>query len=223
MNVCLDIISFIDELEEYAKRKLNYPVEVGELLQIVMQTGLAREFEDLIFQAKFLVRTQEILKRTGPGTDGFEKLSIEFQSGVKKSIDCLNMLIEKAHSDIARKLTNMFIVMETDSFNRLIKLFSDLSCIKNWQVDGKLLPYQTKTAVLLDYQDRKKEKEREEKTSVPLIRIQKSALFCMIIFILFLFLDPPVTVIGWILSLGIVVFLVYIVIQIYMMNRTLEP
>jgi len=211
---------FIDELEIYAKRKLNYPAEVGELLQIVMQTGLVGEFEGLIFQAKFLVRTQEIMKRIGPGMDGFEKLSTEFQSSVKKSIDSLNMIVERAPSDIARKLTDTFIVMETDSFSRLMKLFSDLSWIKRWQVDGKPLPYEMKSAIIVDYQDGTKEKELEEKASVPLVRIQKSALLCAILFLLFLLIDSPVTILGWILSLGIAVFLVYIILQIYSIKRT---
>jgi hypothetical protein len=220
MNVRRDMKDFIDELEIYAKRKLNYPAEVGELLQIVMQTGLVGEFEGLIFQAKFLVRTQEIMKRIGPGMDGFEKLSTEFQSSVKKSIDSLNMIVERAPSDIARKLTDTFIVMETDSFSRLMKLFSDLSWIKRWQVDGKPLPYETKSAVMLDYQDGTKEKELGEKASVPLVRIQKSALLCAILFLFFLFIDSPVTILGWILSLGIAVFLVYIILQIYSIKRT---
>jgi hypothetical protein len=222
MNVRRDMKDFIDELEIYAKRKPNYPVEVGELLQIVMQTGLVGEFEGLIFQAKFLVRTHEIMNRIGPGMDGFEKLSTEFRSSVKKSIDFLNMLVERAPSDVAQKLTDMFIVMETDSFSRLMKLFSDLSWIKRWQVDGKPLPYETKSAVMLDYQDGTKEKELGEKASVPLVRIQKSALSGAILFVLFLFIDPPVTIFGWILSLGIAVFLVYIILQIYVMNRTLK-
>jgi hypothetical protein len=144
MNVRRDMKDFVDELEVYSKRKLNYPVEIGELLQIVIQTGLIGEFEGLIFQAKFLVRTQEIMNRIGPGMDGFEKLSTEFQSSVKKSIDFLNLLVERTPSDVARKLTDTFIVMETDSFSRLMKLFSDLSWIKGWQVDGKPLPYETK-------------------------------------------------------------------------------
>jgi hypothetical protein len=220
MNVRLDIKNFINELEVYAKRELNYPVEVGELLQIVMQTGLASEFEDLIFQAKFLVRTQKIMRRIGPGMDGFEKLSTEFQTSMKKSIDILNMLVERVPSDIARKLTNMFVVMETGSFSRLMKLFSDLSYIKNWQVDGKPLPYEKKSEVVLDYQDGTKKKEPKEKASVPLVRIQKSALLCVILFLLFLFIDSPVTIFGWILSLGIEAFLVYIILQIYSINRT---
>jgi hypothetical protein len=220
MNIRPDMKDFIDELEIYAKRKLNYPVEVGELLQIVIQTGLVGEFEDLIFQAKFLVRTQEIMKRIGPGMDGFEKLSTEFQSGVKKSINFLNMLVERAPSDAARKLTDMFIVMETDCFNRLMKLFSDLSYIKNWQVDGKPLPYEMKSDGKLVVQDIVAGKVREEKIILSLVQIQKSALLCAILFLLFLLIDSPVTIFGWILSLGIAVFLMYIIFQIYSIKRT---
>jgi hypothetical protein len=222
MNIRPDIEEFISQLEVYTKRKLNYPVEIGELLQIVKQTGLVSEFEGLIFQAKFLVGTQEILKRIGPGADGFEKLSTEFQSSVKKSIDFLNMLVERASSDVARKLTDMFIVQETESFNRLMKLFSDLSWIKRWHVDRKPLPYETKSAVPSNYQDGTKEKELGEKTSAPLVRIYKSALSGAILFVLFIFIDPPVTIFGWILSMGIAVFLLYIILQIYVMNRTLK-
>jgi hypothetical protein len=73
---------------------------------------------------------------------------------------------------------------------------------------------------MLDYQDGTKEKELGEKASVPLVRIQKSASLCAILFLLFLLIDSPVTIFGWILSLGIEAFLVYIILQIYSINRT---
>jgi hypothetical protein len=220
MDVRPDMKDFIDELEIYAQRKLNYPVEVGELLQIVMQAKLISEFEGLIFQAKFLLRTQEIMKRIGPGVDGFEKLSTEFQSGVKKSIDFLNLFVERAPSDVARKLTDTFIITETDSFNRLMKLLSDLSWIKNWQVDGKPLPYETKSDVKLSLLNIVEGNVHGEKINLILFQIQKSALLCAILFLLFLLIDSPVTIFGWILSLGIEAFLVYIILQIYSIQRT---
>jgi hypothetical protein len=220
MDVRPDMKDFIDELEIYAKRQLNYPVEVGELLQIVMRAKLICEFEGLIFQAKFLLRTQEIMKRIGPGMDGFEKLSTEFQSSVKKSIDFLNLLVEKAPSDVARKLTDTFIIKETDSFNRLMKLLSDLSWIKNWQVDGKPLPYEMKSTEKLSLQNIVEGNVHGEKINLILVQIQKSALLCAILFLLFLLIDSPVTIFGWILSLGIEAFLVYIILQIYLIHRT---
>ncbi len=116
---------------------------------------------------------------------------------------------------VARKLTNTFSIVDTDSFERLMKLYSDLSWIKNWQIDGKSLPYEKHFTVKSGNHTK-----AEEGKSEPLIRIQKSAVSIAIIFILFLLIDPPVTVIGWILSLGIAVFLVYIIVQVVILKRT---
>jgi hypothetical protein len=114
----------------------------------------------------------------------------------------------------------MFIVMETDSFGRLMKLFSDLSWIKKWQVDGKLLPNEMKSEVKSAAQNIVEGKVREEKIILSLVQIQKSILLCAILFLLFLLIDSPVTIFGWILSLGIETFLVYIILQIYSIHRT---
>jgi hypothetical protein len=65
-----------------------------------------------------------------------------------------------------------------------------------------------------NYQDTLKEDETE-----PLVRIQKSVLSIAVLFFLFLFIDSPVTVIGWILLLGIAAFLAYIIIQIHAIKR----
>jgi hypothetical protein len=211
MDDNLDVKSFISKLEIYSKHRINYPTEVGELLQIVVSTGVTNEFEDLIFQTKFLIRTQEIMKRIGPGSDGFEKLSSEFQSGVKKSYELLKILMERAPADIAHKFASLFNNTDTESFTRLTELFSDLSWVKNWEIDRKSIPYEKKPAVKSNHETGKK-----EIVSEPLVRIQKSAMAAIILFILFILIDPPVTVIGWILFLGIAIFLMYIIIQIYL-------
>ena len=52
MKIRPDIAEFVANLEVFGKRKMNYPMEIGEILQIAFQTGLTKEFEDLIFQAK---------------------------------------------------------------------------------------------------------------------------------------------------------------------------
>jgi hypothetical protein len=65
-----------------------------------------------------------------------------------------------------------------------------------------------------NYQGTLKENETES-----LVRIQKSALSIVVLFFLFLFIDSPVTVIGWILLLGIAAFLAYIIIQIHTIKQ----
>jgi tetrahydromethanopterin S-methyltransferase subunit E len=61
--------------------------------------------------------------------------------------------------------------------------------------------------------------KEKNKLDSALIRAQRSAILTGILFFLFVYIDPPVTILGWILSCGIALFLVYIIFQIYLLNR----
>ena len=223
MIVRPDIAEFVVNLEVFGKRKLNYPVEIGEILQITFQTGLTNEFEELIFQAKFLTRTQDVMRKIGYEAEGFEKLSAEFQSGLKRSMDLLKILVGRSSVDVIRKYSDTFFAMEAEGFLRLMKLYSDLSWIKNWQIDGRPLPYEREsliTTVRRDPVNRQIKEKQLNQSAKSLARIQKSAMLGVILFILFLLIDPPVTILGWIISLWIAVLLVYIVVQIVLYQRT---
>ena len=224
MNIRPDIAEFVADLEVFSKRKLNYPLEVGEILQITIQTGLTNEFEELIFQTKFLVRTQDVINHIGSQAQGFEKLSMEFQSSVKKSVDLLKMLVGRTAADVMQKYSDTFFAMEAESFARLMKFYSDLSWIKNWQIDGKPLPYGTNLSKITAVQEYANQqtmgKKQNSQSTKSLSRIQRSAVLAALLFVLFLLIDPPVTVLGWILSLGIAALLVYIIIQIAFLTKS---
>jgi hypothetical protein len=223
MNIRPDIAEFVVELEVFGKRKLNYPLEVSELLQIAVQTGLINEFEELIFQAKFITRTQDVMKQIGHESQGLEKLSTEFHSSAEKSLSLLKMLIGRAATGVTQKYSDIFFTIGAESFARLMKLQSDLSWIKNWQIDGKLLPYETKLSKINATQEHTNRQtignNQNNKSTKSLSRVQRSAVLTAILFILFLLIDPPVTILGWILSLGITALLAYIVIQILSLTK----
>jgi hypothetical protein len=223
MNIRPDIAEFVVDLEVFGKRKLNYPLEVAELLQIAVQTGLISEFEELIFQAKFLTRTRDVMKQIGHEAQGFEKLSTEFHSGIEKSLNLLKMLAGRVATDVTRKYSDAFFAMETESFTRLMKLYSDLSWIKNWQIDGRPLPYEIKSSIINAAQEHVNRQtignNQNNKSTKSLSRIQRSAVLTAVLFVLFLLIDPPVTILGWILSLGISALLAYIVIQILFLTK----
>jgi ABC-type multidrug transport system fused ATPase/permease subunit len=110
----------------------------------------------------------------------------------------------------------MFFTLEIEGLSRLMKLYSDLSWIKNWQIDGKPLPYERKLLkTILDHEPVNQQINEKQKSSSTksLMRIQRSAMLGLILFVLFLLIDPPVTILGWIISLWIAVLLVYIVFQ----------
>ena len=135
------IESFIQNLEIYANRKLNFPKEIAWLLDFARH-GMQQAFDDAIFHAKFVVKTQEIMKRIGPGGDGFDKLSAEFKVSLEKTTTLLKTLVKEAPEETKRNFISQFLSLESASFDRLMRLFADLSWLKNWQVDGKPLPYE---------------------------------------------------------------------------------
>jgi hypothetical protein len=208
-----DIEEFVAQVEIYAQRKLNYPTEVGELLHLSVQKGQTDKLEELFFQVKFLVRTQEIMKRIGPSAQEFVKVSNEFQLNFKSAVTCLQDLVRR--SEIQEEYERKFLSFETESFGSCMKFFADLSVIKNWLIDGNPLPYQKKA----DVHEKKQEKQHEGKGSNPFVRIQQSACLGSLFVLLLLCIDPPVTILGWCLSLGIAVFLMYIILQTYLIQR----
>jgi amino acid transporter len=61
---------------------------------------------------------------------------------------------------------------------------------------------------------------QKNKRDSALVHTQRSVVITGILFALFIFIDPPVTILGWILSGGITLFIVYILFQIFLLNRT---
>ncbi|MBI3004898.1 MAG: hypothetical protein HYY49_05715 [Ignavibacteriales bacterium] len=134
-----NIETFIHDLEVYANRKLNFPEDVAWLLECA-GGGMQQVFADVIFQAKFVIKTQEIMKRIGPAGDGFDKLSAEFGASFEKTTTLLKTLVKEAPEEKKTQFVSQFLTLNDESFAQLMKLFADLSWVKNWQIDGKPLP-----------------------------------------------------------------------------------
>jgi uncharacterized membrane protein len=106
-----------------------------------------------------------------------------------------------------------------------MKFYSDISWIKNWQIDGKPLPYEkvsSKTTIDQKLVNRQKKEKQQNQSSKSLSRIQRSAILGMILFVLFLLIDPPVTILGWLISLWIAALLVYIIVQMFFVRRNIN-
>jgi hypothetical protein len=94
-----------------------------------------------MFHAKFVVKSQEVMKRIGPTGEGYDKLSTEFSASVEKASTLLKTLVKEAPDEVKEQFVRMFFPVDQDSLSRLMKLFVDLSWVKNWQVDGRIIPF----------------------------------------------------------------------------------
>jgi len=213
---------FLHELELSTGYQFIYPDAVSLILERACIENKTNIFDDLIFYAKFIVKTREVMNRIDQKAEGYEKLAAEIQTSIDHAIKLIRILIESTKQK--EEFEKRFFLIETQSFSRFIELLSDLSWIKNWHIDGKPMPYQTKSKIISITGKNEELQIDERHQNIQMIkspsRIQKSAALALIFMIFFLLLDPPVTVLGWMLSLGISALLAYIIMNIIFLTRT---
>jgi hypothetical protein len=135
-----EITQFLDELGKFASRDLPYKSDVGVLLHRAKETKDIKRFEDLIFLAKFVSRTFEVMRRIGPDAEGYDKLAAEFSENLQKATALARALVQDAPASERERFENSYFGLEQESFRRLLGLLGDLSWVKNWLLDGKPLP-----------------------------------------------------------------------------------
>ena len=131
---------FLDDLEQFATRDLPCRSDVGLLLHQAQSTNTMRGFEDLIFLAKFVSRTIEVMRRIGADADGYQNLAREFKENAGKANALTKALLKGAEPAERQRFDDVYFGLDQESFGRFLGLLGDLSWVKNWRVDGKPLP-----------------------------------------------------------------------------------
>lgn len=197
---------FLAELEKHAGRPLHHPEQIAALINAANARDLAQPLLDAMFHAKFTVKSQEVMRRIGPGGDGFDKLSSEFQSSIEKTKALLQTIVKESPEDEKKTFVGQFFTLEQENFRRLLELCEDLARLKNWEVDGKPLPFGAPLTTPLP--DTSLPHTPLPHTSPPfsvtnnhmtnLIRTSRLATVLLILFFIF---EPPFTILGWIVAL----------------------
>ncbi len=137
-----ETLFFLAELEKYSNRKLAFAKEVAQLLDLAWASNKQQVFEDIAFFAKFVTHANSIMKRIGRDGEGYDKLASEFQGSMEKATTLLRTLVKDSPEEIKQPSIKNFLSMDHQSLSQLIKLLEDFSWIKNWMIDGKVLPWQ---------------------------------------------------------------------------------
>jgi len=140
MDVRPQTHDFIRELERSSNHKLFFPHDVGHLLDAARRDQKMEAFEEAIFLAKFITKSAGVMKRIGLDGDGYEKLSLELEAGVRKASSLLRSVSQSCPDDVSQMQSTMFFAMSHEAVERLMRLFADLTLVKNWVLDKKPLP-----------------------------------------------------------------------------------
>ena len=140
MAVRPQTLDFIRELERASNHKLFFPNDVGHLLDAARRDQKMEAFEEAIFLAKFITKSAGVMKRIGPDGDGYDKLSLETEAGIRKASSLLKSVSQSCPDDIGQLQSTLFFAMSHEAVERLMRLFADLTLVKNWVLDKKPLP-----------------------------------------------------------------------------------
>jgi hypothetical protein len=177
------------------------PLSDREALTLLLQRaseGMAQPFLDACFHAKFLVRSQEVMRRIGRGAGGFDQMATEFQAGVERTMTLLRTVLERAPTGPRDRFVQSYLQADEESFARFLTLCSDLSRIKNWEVDGRPLPFVEGGPVLSAVP---KASTSRAETMKDVLRASRLA---FLIFILLLIFEGPTSILGWITAFVII-------------------
>ncbi len=206
---------FIENLQKEYGRTLSFPEEVCFLIDQTNMHRLDQPFRDAIFHAKFATKTREVMSRIGHDGEGYDKLSSEFQTSVEKASTLLKTIVKESPEEHKQQLVRNFFSLDQSSFSRLMKLFEDLSWIKNWEVDGKSLPLvgESQGSSRHSHHDQSTGEDGPRQQNEEIVRIRNGSSFALVLMLVFCLVDTPATVLGWGLLLTVVAFLVYIIIS----------
>ncbi len=138
MEISLKARDFVEQIDNFSQHKLTNRDAIELLIELTWATPYGQQrIDEIAFLSKFLSNTYGILKRSTSETEGYEKLTGEFQKNLEKVIEELKGLVDAAPPETKEKFSSMFLTMSAESFENLMNLLHDLSWLKNWYIDQK--------------------------------------------------------------------------------------
>lgn len=207
---------FVRSVEASSGRPFNFPEQVAQLLECANRFGMTEVFEDASFHAKFVLRAREVMQRVGKDGDGFDKLAAEHQTSIEKTTTLIRTLVKEADEEVKQRFVKDFFALDQESFSRLNGLLADLSQVKNWQVDGKPLPWPHAAQTT---QSSRSKASTAEPGAHEMKKVSSTIFLLLALFIAYVLLDPPVSTLGWVCVFLIVGLLIYNVLAMRDLRR----
>lgn len=123
---------FVNEVELFNNSKLKRKIELLRIYESAIQYDKEKEFNDLLFSAKFVHGLFVFLQRDSPdiSTTDIQKIKEELSTGIKKIIDQIQLLVKDNDLEFKQYLTDNFFIANQQNFLKLTELISDLALAK---------------------------------------------------------------------------------------------
>jgi hypothetical protein len=126
---------FLEQLDVLSNNSLVYRKEVGTLLELSRAPDAREQLAGLAFAAKFCWSSYSIMKRIGPGAEGYDRLMSEFNENAVKSLGAISELMKHSSDEDRAHFDEIFFSNTQASLQARLDVYHDLSWIKNWLID----------------------------------------------------------------------------------------
>ena len=138
MEISVRTREFVNKIDAFSNHKLKHSEQVGLLIELARANRQEEKIEKIAFLAKFLWNVYEILKRSNSETEGYEKLTNEFNENLENFISRVNEIIATASSEERQDFSSTFLAKTAGSFENLLSLIYDFSWVKNWSIEQRV-------------------------------------------------------------------------------------
>ncbi|MFQ5797960.1 MAG: hypothetical protein ACE5H0_04600 [Bacteroidota bacterium] len=128
---------FVQELDEYSSRRLKNQEELAQIIELAQTQRKQQVLDDIAFFAKSLWNTFNVMQRTGPAGEGYDKLSILFNENYEKVSTLIRTLVKEAPEDVKDHFKVKFFSLTHEGMSQMMNLIHDVSWLKNWGIDHK--------------------------------------------------------------------------------------
>lgn len=136
MQISSPVSDFLGVLERVSNATLVRRDDLAAVLEAAFRSGRKGDLEELAFLGKFCVRAFGIMKRVGPQGDGYSRLAAELEVNTGRARALFGLILAGAPEETRSGLSKRYLSMTVEGVENLMALLSDLSWVKNWQIDN---------------------------------------------------------------------------------------
>ncbi|OGU75955.1 MAG: hypothetical protein A2V93_05240 [Ignavibacteria bacterium RBG_16_34_14] len=128
----MDADKLIVEIDHFSNHKLKRKSDLGILIEVIIKNGREKLFEDLTFNAKYVLGLQRVLKKGNASSEigNLEKIKEDYTNNLIKSIEQIKELMNFTSEEMQNHFNETYFELSHQSLQNLNELLEDLEWTK---------------------------------------------------------------------------------------------
>ncbi|MBI5020095.1 MAG: hypothetical protein HZB59_01525 [Ignavibacteriales bacterium] len=132
MHLTPESIKLVRNVEDLSRRKFQYFNQICRLVDYANQKDNRSKFDELIFLAKFITNSWNILDRAGVESQETEKIKLEFTKSIETTQAIIGNLTEGEDS-----FSRLCEITTSEDFQEFRIFIHELSWLQNYYIERK--------------------------------------------------------------------------------------